>query len=173
MHSRIVECIDQEIAHTSRGSKGRIIAKMNQLIDPEIIRKLYAASCSGVKIELIIRGLCALRPGVKGVSENIIVRSIIGRFLEHTRVFYFQNNGSAITYLSSADWMGRNFFRRVEATFPIDDERIANRVLDDLELYLSDDSQSWTLNSDGTYTEVSDSEGEYTAQSELLRRIRM
>ena len=173
MHSRIVECIDQEIAHTSRGGKGRIIAKMNQLIDPEIIRKLYAASCSGVKIELIIRGLCALRPGVKGVSENIIVRSIIGRFLEHTRVFYFQNNGSAITYLSSADWMGRNFFRRVEATFPIDDERIANGVLDDLELYLSDDSQSWTLNSDGTYTEVSDSEGEYTAQSELLRRIRM
>ena len=173
MHTTIVECIDQEIAHASRGGNGRIIAKMNQLIDPEIIRKLYIASCSGVKIELIIRGLCALRPGVKGVSENIIVRSIIGRFLEHTRVFYFQNNGNAITYLSSADWMGRNFFRRVEATFPIDDERIANEVLGDLELYLSDDSQSWTLNSDGTYTEVSDNQGEYAAQSELLRRIRM
>lgn len=171
MHGTVLARIDKEIAHASKGDNGRIIAKMNQLIDPEIIQKLYLASCSGVKIDLIVRGLCALRPGIKGVSENIEVRSIIGRFLEHTRIFYFANNGHPITFLSSADWMGRNFFRRVEATFPIDDDEIAEEIVADLELYLTDNSQSWILNSDGTYSKVRYTDNQVGAQSELLGRL--
>ena len=171
MHGTVLARIDKEIAHASKGDNGRIIAKMNQLIDPEIIQKLYMASCFGVKIDLIVRGLCALRPGVKGVSENIVVRSIIGRFLEHTRIFYFANNGHPITFLSSADWMGRNFFKRVEATFPIDDDEIAEEIVADLELYLTDNSQSWILNSDGTYSKVRYTDNQVGAQSELLGRL--
>jgi polyphosphate kinase len=125
------------------------------LIEPQIIRALYQASQAGVKIDLIVRGVCCLRPGVPGVSENIHVRSVIGRFLEHTRVFYFHNEGNFDLYLSSADWMDRNFFQRVEVCYPVDDQGQRNRILKEgLELYLADNTQAWQLNKDGEYRRI-------------------
>ena len=125
---------------------------MNSLVEPEVINALYAASQAGVKIDLIIRGVCCLRPGVKGLSENIKVRSIMGRFLEHTRVIYFYNSGEENIYLSSADWMPRNFFRRVEICFPINDPVLKQRVKTEIfKNYMADNSQSWLLQKDGSY----------------------
>ena len=118
-HSQMLIAIDNEVQNAKAGKPSRIIAKMNALLEPEIIKALYVASGAGVKIDLIIRGVCALRPGIAGLSENIRVRSIIGRFLEHTRIFYFRSGGTHAMYLSSADWMDRNFFRRIEICFPI------------------------------------------------------
>ncbi len=129
----------------------RIIAKMNSLVDPQVIEALYRASRAGVQIDLIIRGLCALRPGIPGVSENIRVRSIVGRFLEHSRVFYFGNDGESELYLASADWMERNFFRRVEIAFPVREQTHRERILRDLNFYLADNIQAWTLGRDGRY----------------------
>jgi polyphosphate kinase len=128
------------------------MAKMNALIDPQVIQALYRASQAGVKIDLIVRGMCALRPGVPGVSENIQVRSIVGRFLEHSRVYYFENGGDPRVYLSSADWMERNFFSRVETAFPIEDKRMIRRVIGEaFDLYNADNCQAWVLQSDGRY----------------------
>ena len=125
---------------------------MNALLEPETIMALYAASQAGVKIDLLVRGVCALRPGVPGLSENIRVRSVIGRFLEHTRIFYFRNNLAHDVYLSSADWMDRNFFRRIEVCFPVLDRKLKKRVLDEgLRIYLQDNSQAWEMNADGGY----------------------
>jgi polyphosphate kinase len=125
---------------------------MNALLEPEIIRALYVASGAGVKIDLIIRGVCALRPRIAGLSENIRVRSIIGRFLEHTRIFYFRSGGTHAMYLSSADWMDRNFFRRIEICFPILDTKLKKRVLvEGLNAYLKDNRQAWEMDSDGNY----------------------
>ena len=117
-----------EARHAREGKKARIIAKMNALLEPEIIAALYDASQAGVKIELIVRGVCALRPGVPGVSENIRVRSVLGRFLEHSRIFYFYNGGAEDVYLSSADWMDRNFFRRIEVCFPVLNKKLKKRL---------------------------------------------
>ena len=147
MHARI----EREIAHAEAGKPARLIAKMNSLVEPEIIKKLYAASRAGVKIELLVRGMCSLRPGVAGLSENITVRSIIGRFLEHHRVFYFLNNGEEEVWLSSADWMERNLFRRVEVAFPVLDKALRARLLQHLEAYVVDTAQSWLLQQDGRY----------------------
>jgi polyphosphate kinase len=123
---------------------------MNALLEPETINTLYEASQAGVKVDLIVRGVCALRPGVKGLSENIQVRSIIGRFLEHTRIFYFRNGGQEDIYLASADWMDRNFFRRIEACFPILDKKLKKRVLDEgLNIYLKDNRQAWEMDCNG------------------------
>ena len=124
---------------------------MNALVDPQTIEALYRASGAGVKVELIVRGVCALRPGVPGVSENITVRSMIGRFLEHSRVFYFENGGAPELFCASADWMERNFFRRVEVGFPVLRELQRERILRDLQLYLADNTQAWLLRSDGSY----------------------
>ncbi len=125
---------------------------MNALVDPEIIQALYRASQAGVKIDLIIRGICCLRPGVKGVSDNINVRSIVGRFLEHTRVFCFHNDGDELIYCSSADWMPRNFHHRVEACFPIEEKRPRDQIMKyGLQNYLEDNCQAWILQTDGTY----------------------
>ena len=152
LHKKIISKIERETENANNGKAARIIIKCNALIEPETIRALYRASQAGVKIDLIIRGICCLRPGVKGVSDNIQVRSIIGRFLEHTRVFYFHNDGEYELYLSSADWMGRNFFRRVELAFPIEDKKLRQRILKDgLELYLGDNQEAWILQSDGVY----------------------
>lgn len=152
LHKSILHFIQQEANHAKANKEGCIIAKMNALVDPEIIRALYQASRAGVKIDLIIRGICCLRPGVENVSENIRVRSIVGRFLEHTRVFYFYNDGDELLYCSSADWMQRNFFRRVETCFPIEEKRPRDQIMEmGLRNYLSDNCQSWTLNRDGTY----------------------
>ena len=148
----MIEYIEREAAIARAGKPARIIAKMNALIEVKIIQALYEASQAGVKIDLIVRGVCALRPGIQGVSENITVRSIVSRFLEHTRVFHFHNDGDKQVYLSSADWMGRNFFSRVESCFLVEDKRLRDRIIrEGLNIYLSDNSRAWILKSDGTY----------------------
>ena len=147
MHERI----ERETESARKGKPARIVAKMNSLVESDIINRLYAASQAGVKIDLIVRGMCSLRPGVAGLSENIRVRSIIGRFLEHHRVFCFHHDGNPEVWLSSADWMERNLFRRVEVAFPLKDKKLRARVLEHLEAYLADTAQSWHLQSDGSY----------------------
>jgi polyphosphate kinase len=155
LHKGILDYIKQEMNNAEAGKEARIIAKMNALVEPEIIRALYEASIAGVKIDLIIRGICCLRPGIKGVSENIQVRSIIGRFLEHTRIFYFHNAGKPNVYCSSADWMQRNLFHRVEACFPIEEKRPRDQVIKyGLMNYLSDNTQAWILQADGSYKQA-------------------
>jgi polyphosphate kinase len=152
LHKAMLDLINREIAFAHKGRQARIIAKMNSLEEPTIIEALYKASQAGVRIDLIVRGFCCLRPGIKGVSENIHVRSIIGRFLEHSRIFYFHNDGNYELFCASADWMERNFFRRIETCFPIEDKRMKKKVLKEgLLNYLSDNTQSWILQSDGTY----------------------
>jgi polyphosphate kinase len=152
LHGAMLEKIEREAGHARAGKEARIIAKMNALVDPQAIEALYRASRAGVKVDLIVRGICALRPGLPGVSENITVRSVVGRFLEHSRAFYFANNGKPELYLASADWMERNFFRRVEVAFPIKRASHRERILRDLDLYLSDNVQAWQLHHDGLYT---------------------
>ena len=152
LHERILAAIKREANHARAGERAHIIAKMNSLIEPKVIETLYRASQAGVKIDLIVRGVCALRPGIQGLSENIQVRSVIGRFLEHSRIFYFLNGGEENLYLSSADWMGRNFFGRIELCFPLLDRRIKERVIQEgLKPYLSDNSQVWEMDSEGNY----------------------
>jgi polyphosphate kinase len=143
--------IDREIENAKKGRPARIIAKMNALVEGEMIRKLYEASQAGVKVELIVRAMCSIRPGVTGLSDNISVRSTIGRFLEHHRVFYFHNNGSPHLLLSSADWMERNLYRRVEVAFPIKDKKLRAKIVSHLQAYLDDSAQSWLLQPDGRY----------------------
>jgi polyphosphate kinase len=151
LHEAMLEKTRRETAHARAGRPARIIAKMNSLIEPQIIRALYEASMAGVRVELLVRGICALRPGVAGVSDNIRVRSIVGRFLEHTRVYHFDNDGDPETYCGSADWMERNFFRRIEVCFPMLRDEHRARVLADLELYLADNCEAWDLQPDGSY----------------------
>lgn len=149
----MVAMIEREIEHSRNGKGGRIVAKMNSLVDGQMIETLYRASRAGVSIDLIIRGICCLRPGVAEVSENIRVISVIGRFLEHSRVFYFQNNGSEEVYIGSADWMTRNLSRRVEAVTPIEDRHLAKDLQEILGIMLADNRQAWELQSDGTYVQ--------------------
>jgi polyphosphate kinase len=151
MHSSMLEFIEQEADNARKGIRAGILAKINSLIEPQLIQALYQASRAGVKIDLVVRGICALRPGIKNVSENIRVRSVIGRFLEHTRVFYFENGGDSRLYLSSADWMGRNFFDRVETCFPVENEPIKKRIVRECRTYLADNCQAWIMHSDGSY----------------------
>ncbi|MFK8066913.1 MAG: polyphosphate kinase 1 [Gammaproteobacteria bacterium] len=169
LHKSMLKYITQEISHAQAGRPAKIIAKMNALTDREIIRMLYTASQAGVKIQLIIRGVCLLKPGVEGVSENISVRSIIGRFLEHQRIYYFLNDGDSHLYCSSADWMERNFFRRVETCFPIVDQKLHQRVLKQgLMLYLSDNTQAWALQADGSYERIVPKKLEPKSAQEIL-----
>jgi polyphosphate kinase len=152
LHNMIISAIDREIEHAQAGRPAQIIAKMNALLEPQVIRALYRASQAGVKITLIVRGVCALRPGVEGLSENISVRSIVGRFLEHTRVFYFYNDKAEDLFISSADWMGRNFFRRIETCVPILDAKLKRRIIrEGLKMYLEDNTNAWEMQSDGSY----------------------
>ncbi len=152
LHSQIMAAIRREAEHAHAGKPAAIIAKMNALLEPEVIRALYDASQAGVKIDLIIRGVCALKPGIAGLSENIRVRSVIGRFLEHTRIFYFRDEGNERVYLSSADWMDRNFFRRIEACFPVLEPRLKKRVIGEgLKPYLRDNLQAWEMDAKGEY----------------------
>jgi polyphosphate kinase len=153
LHKEMIRSIENEMTIARAGRKGQIIAKMNALLEPEVVSALYEASKAGVQIDLIVRGVCALRPGVPGLSENIRVRSIVGRFLEHTRVFHFHNDGANDVYLSSADWMGRNFFGRVEICFPILDPELKQRVISEgLLPYIEDNTQAWMMGEDGRYT---------------------
>ena len=152
LHGQVLNFIRNETAIAQAGKPAHIIAKMNSLLEPETIMALYEASQAGVKVDLIVRGVCALRPGVPGLSENICVRSIIGRFLEHTRIFYFRNNLAHDVYLSSADWMDRNFFRRIEVCFPVLDKKLKKRVIEEgLKIYLSDNYQACVMDAAGKY----------------------
>jgi polyphosphate kinase len=188
MHSSVLKAIEHEtkLAHAKTvgkaadanatvkpkvASTGRIIAKMNSLVEPEVIEALYRASEAGVQIDLIVRGVCTLRPGVAGLSDNIRVRSIVGRFLEHTRILFFGNGGDAIVMLSSADWMERNFFRRIELCFPIHDRKLKKRVVEEgLLPYLADNDEAWEMNEDGAYTKKKPRAMKYrnVAQDNLL-----
>ena len=152
MHLEVLRAIRNETRLAQSGKRSHIIAKMNALLEPETITALYEASKAGVKVDLIVRGVCALRPGVPGLSENIRVRSVIGRFLEHTRIFYFRNDLKHDVYLSSADWMDRNFFRRIEICFPLLDKKLKKRVIDEgLKIYLHDNCQAWEMDGEGHY----------------------
>ncbi len=173
LHERLLGLIRRETRNASNGGTGHIIAKLNALVEPEIIRALYEASIAGVYVDLIVRGICCLRPGVASVSENIRVRSIVGRFLEHSRCYYFHNGGDEELYCASADWMDRNFFRRIEVMFPILDEGLKARLIADLDTYLADNAQAWELRADGRYVQLPRSpEIEAApAQVKLLRQL--
>ena len=161
LHPMIISRIQQEAENARAGKPAKIIAKMNSLIEPSVIEALYAASAAGVQIDLIVRGMCTLRPGVKGLSDNIRVRSIIGRQLEHSRIFYFYNSGKEDTYISSADWMGRNFFRRIEVATPILDPTLKARVIrEGLTMALEDNTKAWEMQPNGSYIRVQAAEGE-------------
>ena len=172
LHKGLIERIRREAENASAGREAKIIARMNGLEEPEIIRELYLASQAGVKIDLIVRGICCLRPGVKGLSERIRVRSVLGRFLEHSRVFYFHNDGETEVFCASADWMTRNLLRRVETCFPILDEKLARDVVAQaLRPYLADTAGSWQLQSDGGYRRVTARGEVKSAQSALLEKL--
>jgi polyphosphate kinase len=155
LHTRLLALIQREAVNAKKGLPARIIAKFNSLVEPELIESLYAASRAGVKIELIIRGVCCLRPGVPGLSENITVRSIIDRFLEHSRIYYFENACQAEVYLGSADWMPRNLFRRIETVFPIEDGNVRERIISEiLAVALADKAKARRLGPDGVYHRI-------------------
>ena len=161
LHKMIINRIRQETAHAKVGKPARITAKMNSLIEPSVIDALYQASAAGVQVDLIVRGMCTLRPGVKGLSENIRVRSIIGRQLEHSRIYCFHNNGADDTFISSADWMGRNFFRRIEVATPVTTPTLKKRVIHEgLTMALDDNTHAWLMQPDGSYIRATPAEGE-------------
>ena len=161
LHKMIINRIRQETAHAKVGKPARITAKMNSLIEPSVIDALYQASAAGVQVDLIVRGMCTLRPGVKGLSENIRVRSIVGRQLEHSRIYCFHNNGADDTFISSADWMGRNFFRRIEVATPVTTPTLKKRVIHEgLTMALDDNTHAWLMQPDGSYIRATPAEGE-------------
>ncbi len=170
LREKVVAAIEREIAEAKAGRKAHMIVKMNALLDKKIIRKLYKASAAGVKIDLIIRGICTLRPGMKDVSENIHVRSIIGRYLEHSRLLYFYDGGKETTFLSSADWMPRNLNDRVELLVPIEDPTYKKRVKEILDLYLADNTKAHIMCSDGTYYKMINQEEPINAQEILCKK---
>ncbi len=172
LQPNVVAAINAEAEIARAGRKGRIIAKMNALLEPEVIEALYEASQAGVEIDLIVRGPCALKPRVPGLSDNIRVRSVIGRFLEHHRIFYFHADGKDKMYLSSADWMDRNFFRRIEIAFPVLDPRLKRRVMKEgLRAYLLDNCQAWEMQPDGSYRRKHPRGVRRTAQMILLGEL--
>jgi polyphosphate kinase len=174
LHEKLMSFIDDEIAHAKAGKRAHIIVKANALTERRLIDKLYDASQAGVKIELILRSMCCLRPQVKGLSENITVRSLIGRFLEHTRVYYFYNDGDERLYCGSADWMDRNLFHRVEVAFPIENKKLFKQIYQDgLLNYLQDNTQAWTLDGTGVWQQLQPAAGEtpHVAQEHLLKVI--
>jgi polyphosphate kinase len=174
LHQKIMEAIDNETRIARSGKPARIIAKMNALLEPQVIEALYKASQAGVKVDLLVRGVCALRPGVPKLSENIRVRSVIGRFLEHTRIFEFKGGGKTLVYLSSADWMDRNFFRRIELCFPILDPKLKRRVVrEGLKPYLFDNTQAWDMQPDGSFKRAKHGHGKKAvcAQVALLKTL--
>ncbi len=159
LRDRMMFLINREIENCRSGASGRIVAKMNALVDPQLIATLYEASQAGVQIDLIVRGICCLRPGVEGVSDNIRVLSIIGRFLEHSRIFYFHNRGQEEVYIGSADWMPRNLDRRVEAITPVEDPEIAKDLQEIMGIMLADNRQAWDLQPDGRYIQRHPADG--------------
>jgi polyphosphate kinase len=174
LRESLLAMIRREIEQAQQGRSGKIIAKMNSLVDPEIIATLYAASQAGVHIDLIVRGICCLRPGLSGISDNIRVISIVGRYLEHSRIFYFHNDGQEEIYLGSADWMPRNLERRVEAVTPVEEPSLVNKLKEILEIMLADNRYAWELQSDGTYSQrhPQADESERSAQNIFMDMVR-
>ena len=172
LFDELIVRIEREIEFAKAGKKAHIIAKLNSLTEPKIIDILYRASLEGVRVDLIVRGICSLRPGVPGLSENITVRSIVGRFLEHSRVYYFKNDGDEEYYCSSADWMDRNFFRRTETCFPIRQKPLKKKLMKDLRLFLADNCQAWELHGDGSYVRLKPGiDKPLSAQEKLLDQL--
>ena len=172
LYTGLVAKIERETAHAKAGRPARIVAKLNAMSESHVIEALYRASQAGVEIDLIVRGACTLRPGLPGISERIRVRSIIGRFLEHSRVYWFANDGEPELYCASADWMARNLMRRIEIAFPILDAELSARVFEDtLANSMADNTQAWLLDSDGRYTRAEPGDNPpYSAQQSLLER---
>ncbi|MDD5412501.1 MAG: RNA degradosome polyphosphate kinase, partial [Methylobacter sp.] len=168
LHSGLMDKIEREILHAKNGKPAKIIIQVNAIVEEQSIQALYRASQAGVKVKLIVRGVCCLRPGIPGVSENIEVRSIIGRFLEHARIYAFKNDGNQEVYASSADLMNRNMFRRVEICFPIENKKLQSRILQDLNLYLRDNTQSWLLQPDGSYQQLLKAKDEESVQAQTM-----
>ncbi len=166
LHKGLLEKIEREITHAKNGKAAKIIIQVNAIVEEQAIQALYRASQAGVEVKLIVRGICCLRPGIPGVSENIEVRAIIGRFLEHARIYAFANDGNVEVYASSADLMNRNMFRRVEICFPIESKRLYTRILHDLDLYLKDNTQAWLLQSDGSYKQLLNTSDEEPVQAQ-------
>jgi polyphosphate kinase len=173
LHKQLLQLIETETDNVQAGGTGHIIAKLNSLVEPEIIQALYRASCAGVMIDLIVRGLCCLRPGLPGISDNIRVLSIVGRFLEHSRVYYFYADGEEKLFCASADWMDRNMFRRVETCFPIEARGNKRRLIGDLDLLLRDTAGAWELQADGQWVKRQPKTGEaaMSVQETLLNRL--
>ncbi len=172
LHETVLASIRREIAHARAGRKARIAAKVNALLEPTVIEALYEASEAGVKVDLVVRGVCALRPGVRGLSENVRVRSVVGRFLEHSRVFYFLNGGRKDVWLSSADWMDRNLFRRVEIAFPVREPKLKRRVIAEaIDVHLRDNVGAWVMDGDGGYRRRRRSGKPFSSQRELLAEL--
>ncbi len=168
LHSGLMEKIEREIRHAKAGKPAKIIIQVNAVVEPLAIQALYRASQAGVKIQMIVRGMCCLRPNIAGISENIEVRAIVGRFLEHARIYAFHNDGNQEVYASSADLMNRNMFKRVEVCFPIENKKLAQRILRNLGLYLNDNSQAWIMQSDGSYVRASRGKDEPVIQAQAM-----
>ena len=172
LHARMMQAIRNETERARAGEKAHVIAKMNSLLEAKVIHALYEASQAGVKVDLIVRGVCALKPGIPGLSENIRVRSIIGRFLEHHRIFYFWNGGQEDVWLASADWMDRNFFRRIETGFPLLDPKLKKRVINEgLKPCLRDNQRAWLMQPDGSFKRRSRRGKGFDAQGHLLAQL--
>jgi len=167
LRKSIIRMIDAEKEAAIAGQPARVIAKINSLTDPDVIKALYGASMAGVKVDLIVRGICCLKPGMPTVSENIRVVSVVGRFLEHSRVYYFLNSPNQV-YCSSADWMERNLSHRIEVCFPILKKKWATRIVAEMEMYLEDQAQSWEMQADGEYIERFDLDNQTVAVQTLL-----
>jgi polyphosphate kinase len=174
LRNRFAALIDREIAWAEKGKPAKLIFKMNSLIDPAFIRQLYKASSVGVKIELLVRGICGLRPGIPNLSDNVRISSIVGRFLEHTRIYYFHNGGDPIIYLGSADLMPRNLDRRIETLFPIDDPVLKQQLIEILEISAADNVNARLLRSDGSYVPVTSKEDTppRDSQAEFMARAK-
>jgi polyphosphate kinase len=167
MHSRLIRLIERERDHARAGKPARIVAKLNALVDQEIIEKLYEASCADVTIDLIVRGICCLRPKMPDLSDNVRVISIVGRFLEHSRIFYFENAGQPKVFLSSADWMPRNFFRRIELAFPVENLALRDQIINEvLPSFLHDRVKARELQPDGKYRRLQPEGAEPRAQAQ-------
>jgi polyphosphate kinase len=173
LYPALLKMIEREADNARAGKDARIIAKINSLNEQGIIDALYEASLAGVRIDLIVRGICSLRPGVPGLSDNIHVRSIVGRFLEHSRVYYFLNDGNEEFYCASADWMERNLLRRNESCFQIRQKAMKDQIRGDLELFLADNCQAWELHGDGSYERLRPGKGEerISAQETFLEQL--
>jgi polyphosphate kinase len=167
LREQVVELIGREGRNAQQGRPARIIVKMNALVEPTVIDALYRAAQAGVRIDLVVRGTCSLRPGIPGLSENIRVISIVDRFLEHSRIFYFENAGDPEVFLGSADWMPRNFYRRIELMFPVEDAKLKTRLINGLlPVILKDNVKARQLQSDGTYVRLAPAEGQEAVRSQ-------